>query len=133
MNWRQEVDQLTELMVETILPWAKENSPEAYKKTLAVARRPKTFRRYLSRLVEIRWEASPSWRTTAPLRVLEETSLTQKARHVPTGTTIEIKGRGAKPPREWSFGLLAAMIENGIPFEIVHSAQEILELELHDD
>jgi hypothetical protein len=47
-----------------ILPWAKAQHPEKYADTLKVAANERTFRRYMIRLIEIRWteDTDRTWR-----------------------------------------------------------------------
>lgn len=80
-----------------VLPWAKEQHPTAYAKTLAVASREAAFRLHLLRLVEIRCEREPAWRGTVPLDVLHETSLTVTVRHTPSDQTFTVGGTNAPP------------------------------------
>jgi hypothetical protein len=59
-----------------VLPWAKENMPEQYEATLRVAGKPASFKAYLLRLLEIRYERDVENRGELPILALDETSLT---------------------------------------------------------
>jgi hypothetical protein len=98
-------------LVALILPWAKTAHPDKYESTLAVAKNAATFRRYLIRLIEIRWSEEPAWASSAivPLSVFEESALTMTFVHRPTGTSFEVKGRLAPGPRVWTFAELAML------------------------
>lgn len=90
-----------------ILPWAKAERPDAYAKTLAVANRPDTFRRFLLRCVELRCEAEPAWMRTVSVQVLDETALSARLRHRPTGKEVTVGGRLATPTPDLPFAALA--------------------------
>lgn len=115
-----------------ILPWAKEHKPEPYAKTLAVAGKPDTFRAYLARLIELRWNEEKEWRTSAPLRALEETALVVRMRHPGIGVEIEVKGRRAPGGRQWGFCSMADMLERGVDFETAHRIITGFDLEVVD-
>jgi hypothetical protein len=118
-----------------ILPWAKENRPDAYTKTLSVASRPEAFRAYLARLIELRWEAEPEWHDQVPLRALEETAITVRMRHPELGVEIEVQGRldpeTRKPRRGRQFGFthMADAIDKGVSFESYHKIITAWDLE----
>lgn len=112
----------------SILPWAKEKHPDKYAQTLKVVTKPATFRKYVTRLIEVRYEEEPEWREQAPLRLLEETSLRVKMRHPATGTEIEVCGRGVEG-RTWGFAEMAAAVEAGMDFETVLRIKEGFDLE----
>lgn len=78
-----------------ILPWAKETHPDKYVDTIKQANNDAKLRRYLVRLVEIRWESEPEWRGQAPLAVLDETALTKTLR-TQAGVVLTVGGRLAK-------------------------------------
>lgn len=124
-----------ELLAALILPWAKEKHPEKYAGTLKVAANPATLRRYLIRLIEIRW-ADPAedttWRGEVPLSVLEDSAIQLPMRHVPTGETFQIKGRLAPGPRVWTFAELASFMAQDKPNEAMAAAvlaKQALDLE----
>lgn len=116
-------------MAALILPWAKEKHPEKYAQTLKVAPNRETFRRYMARLVEVRYEEEAEWRMQAPLRLLEETGIKQKMRHPQTGTEIEVCGRRVEG-RTWGFTEMAEAIEAGFDFESVVRIKEAWDLEV---
>lgn len=113
------------MVAEHILAWAKEHHPEKYAETLKVARRPKTFARFLSRLVEIRFAEDPDW--DPPLRVLEETSLRVRFR-LPSGAEIEVAGRHAEGDRVWTFAELAQLYETGGDLGAALAVKQALDL-----
>lgn len=113
-----------------ILPWAKEHRPEPYAKTIAVAGNPRTFNAYLSRLIELRWEADREWRNEVPLRALEATALVVRMRHPGLNVEIEVKGSRAEGPRQWSFLQLASAIDAGIKFETLYKVVTGFDLEI---
>lgn len=99
----------TDALCAIILPWAKEKHAEKYTQTLAVAREPTTFRRYLVRLIEIRCEEEGhAWTGVVPLDVLEESAVTMSFRA--GDTVLEVKGRLAAGDRVWSFAELAMLV-----------------------
>lgn len=109
-----------------ILPWAKEHRPDPYKQTIAVSGNAATFRAYLIRLIEVRWDAEPDWRPQVPLRALEETALTVRMRHPGLGVEIDVEGRldpTTRRPREgrqFSFQNMAEALEAGVSFAEYH-------------
>lgn len=109
-----------------ILPWAKETMPEAYEATLEVANRPQAFRNYLTRLIERRWEREPQWRTSVPLDALEATGITARLRaeRIAGGVVLEVKGARAGV-RQWGFGELAALLENGATVDDLRQLHEL--------
>ena len=115
----------TETLSALILPWAKERHPEKYEKTLAVVGREETFRAYLVRLVEVRWNEEKAWRGTVPLSVLELTSLQVTMLHRPSGTKVVCGGRQAKD-RLFSFYDLTM---DKAAFEQLLEAIEVFDLE----
>ena len=108
-----------------VLPWAKERHPEKYAETLKVAARPMTFRRYLTRLVEIRCAEDKGFVLSLPVSVLEETALVVRARDRKTGKVYEFKGRLAGP-REHAISELA--LDPDV-FDFMLLVQETLDLE----
>jgi hypothetical protein len=99
-----------------ILPWAKEHHPSKYDDTIKVAANVKTFRRYMIRLIEIRWDEDRdhTWRNDLTLSVLEESKITMHAIHRPSGTPLAISGRLATP-RQWTFAELAMVMNQPDP------------------
>jgi len=88
-----------------ILPWADTYHPDKAKQTRAVVGKPDTYRRYLLRLVEIRWTEDLKFRPTVPFDVLEDTAITARLR-LRDGTILEVKGRHAEGVRRWTFAEL---------------------------
>lgn len=86
-----------------VLPWTKTNHPKKYADTIAKAGEDHGFRRYLLRLIEIRWEENREWRRSVPLAVLAETAITTRVR-MENGREVEVCGRLAKgdSPLLWS-------------------------------
>lgn len=114
-----------------ILPWAKQWKPEPYAATVAVAGRPVAFRKYMLRLVELRYTEERSFRLTVPLSVLEETGLTQRMR-LPDGDVIEVKGKEAGE-RQWGFGELQHAAEQGWDLPTLLMVKRELDLVLDDE
>lgn len=85
----------TREMAVAILPWAKEKHPDKYADTIKQANDDAKLRRYLVRLVEIRWESEPEWRSAAPLAVLDETALIKRVR-TQAGVVLTVGGKLAK-------------------------------------
>jgi hypothetical protein len=112
-------------MAGLVLVWAKATQPAAYAKTLAVAGRPQAYHAYLVRLVELRAGADPAWRNTLPLRVLEQTGLTVRLRHRPTGTELVVSGRKVAE-RKLGFATLARLTKDGLALYL--AADEGLDL-----
>lgn len=116
-------------MAALVLPWAKEVMPDAYQKTVAVVKNPTAFRKYIVRLVELRYEKDPDFRLNAPLAALEETGIRQKMKHPQTGTIIEVCGNKVEG-RTWGFGEMAAAIHAGLSFESVFLLKKEWDLEV---
>lgn len=114
-----------------ILPWAKAAHPEKYEATVGVSPRPQAFRRYLLRLIEIRWEEDPAWRHDAPLRALEETSIVQRMR-LAGGAEIVVKGKRAGGEREWTWAEFADLLEAGHDINVIARAKAELDLVVDD-
>jgi hypothetical protein len=112
-----------------ILPWAKANEPEKYQATLAVAQNARTFRRYMIRLIEIRWQQDPAdWIKSVPLSVLEDSGVVMRLRwgeHI-----LEVKGRLAPPPRIWGFAELVVLTSNKESMQLMVDIKNTLDLEL---
>lgn len=117
-----------------ILPWAKEHLPDAYAQTVVpgVVQHAKTFRRYLTRLVELRHAREPRFARTVPVSVLDETALVVKLRPRQGGPEIEVKGRLAPRPHVWRFKELA-MIETPEQLAGWLAMKDELELEIVDE
>lgn len=113
-----------------VLPWAKEFHPEKYQATIAMkAKDIARYRKFLLRLVEVRWEESKEWRREVPLSVLERTSLTQKIKVKGSDIVIEVKGRGAPGERQFTWEML------GWPVDEFRAAIEViqsLDLEIYE-
>lgn len=100
------LENLNTEMTALILPWAKSNHPEKYQQTIATSKAPEVFKRFLIRLIEIRWTTEAEFRSSVPCHVLEETSLVVKFRDKQTQEIIEVKGRNATGGRVWGFNEL---------------------------
>lgn len=124
---------MNELLESLVQNWAKQHRPDAWEKTEKVRPRPDAFRAYLIRLVELRYEAEPEWRTQVPLSVLEETALTAKMRLRGTDRIIDVSGRKVVP-RRWGFQELALLMEMDPKLDLNAYAQikDELDLELED-
>jgi hypothetical protein len=99
-----------------ILPWAKAQHEQKYTDTIKVAGNAKTFRRYLIRLIEIRWAegGDRTWRNDLTLAVLDESAIVMHATHRPTGTLLAISGRLATP-RQWTWAELGMLMNQPDP------------------
>lgn len=100
----------TMAVAELILPWAKEKHPDKYADTIKRAGDAAAFRRFVLRLVEIRWETEPEWRREVPLNVLDETAITATVK-AQDGTTLIVAGRAIKgeaPQLRWTDLTLSA-------------------------
>lgn len=119
-----------EILEELVMGWAQENHSSAYDMTLAVQTEPRTYRRYLQRLVEIRWEREPEWRYAVPLRVLEDTSIVATFRH--GSSEFECSGRRVEGPRRMSWEAMALIAEGATPdgpkVKLLESALRTLDL-----
>lgn len=127
----------TEEIAALILPWAEANHPEKHAATLAVQSQPRTYRRYLIRLLEIRWEEdSKTWRNEIPLSVLDESAVRMTTHHRATGTPIHVGGRLARiPPPDVSFGMLSIALKTPDPQTMLlamATATALLDLERYD-
>lgn len=128
-------------LLERVLPWAQANQPDGYAKTAALAlmavpgahlaEHERMVRRYLARLTDLRCEADPSYRRTAALGVLAESSqvITLRER---TGQqrTLTFTGRYAPRPHPYTFPMLA--LERA-SFTALLDAIEVLDLDAVDD
>ncbi len=93
----------------SILPWARETHRDKYDETLAVASKPKAFRKFLVRLVEIRWMESlgSDWIRQVPLSALEESKVQMKMKMF--GNELIVSGHKVGD-RSWSFAELAGLL-----------------------
>jgi hypothetical protein len=114
-----------------ILPWAKANHPEKYEQTLRTSTHPATFRKYLVRLTEIRWETEPTTRSETPLHLLEETSIVARLRDRKNDEIIEVKGRNATGGRVWAFKELQTLSRDS--FDALRALKQSLDLELVEE
>lgn len=112
-----------------ILPWAKTEEPAKYAMTLEVSRVPETFRRYMMRLVELRWERDVAWRTQVPVAVLEDSAIEGTLRRRSDGREFVFRGR-RKQPRRWAWAELAL---DKAEFERLVVLKDTFDLELVDD
>jgi len=111
------------------LPWAKELHPAKYAETVGMVDNEAAFMARCLRLIELHAATDPAWRNTVPLSVLEQTAVVVQMRHRPTGTVLEVKGRRAPKPRQWSFTQLAL---DPVDFTALLVAVDAFDLE-HDD
>ena len=118
-----------------ILPWTKENHPDKYDLTLKAASVSGTFRRYLLRLVEVRWqkageegadEKEKEWKLTVPVSVLDETSVRMKVLRKPTGEVMEFQGDKAEGSQTHRFHELLMGPDE---FDALQRAKQSLDLE----
>lgn len=89
-------EEVLALLTAWVLPWAKETHPDWYKSTLTVASNPKSFRAYLLRLAERRWEEDKDSRIDAPIMALEHTNIVIEVKDKRTGETLQFAGRRVK-------------------------------------
>lgn len=123
-----ELAAMNEELSSIILAWAKEHHPEKYDQTIKMSRHPAMFLKYLTRLVEIRWETDLKFRSEAPLHVLEETSIVARFTDKRTGSIIEVKGRTATGGRTWGFKELSNLKRDS--FDELKLLKDSLDLEL---
>ena len=118
------------LLEDEIMPWAEEHESAAYASTLGVQGQTRKYRRYMQRLVEIRYEQDPDW--DPPLRLLEDTNIraTFKAKD---GTAFDVKGRRCEGLRKMSWTLLAILVEQDRPLDSLQVAMDELDLFVADD
>lgn len=119
-----------------VLSWAKEKHPDKYRETVGVSVRPRTYRAYLLRLIEIRWEEDPEWRHGVPYLALEETAIVARFK-AGDGTEVEVKGRKAIRPergetREWGWAELHIYREYGWTIEQALMMKSELDLVVND-
>ncbi len=114
-------------LAELILPWAFEAHPDKHAQTVAQQELPKTYRRYLLRLVEIRCMEDRAWMTSqVPISVLDETSLTRKLKDRKSGLVLTFGGMRATGTILFRFAELN-LERNG--FDVLWKAKEALDLE----
>lgn len=112
-----------------ILPWAKEKHPEKYEQTLKVAMYPDTFRRYMTRLIEIRCQAEPEFRKEVPISVLDETALVVEVKQKGDVYKYKVGGILADQPIDLRFWELALDKET---FATIQAAKSTLDMEQVD-
>jgi hypothetical protein len=112
-----------------VLAWAEDNHPTAYAQTLGVRSRKGTYRRYLQRLVEIRYEQDDQW--DPPMRLLEDTNIEAKFKTA-DGNEFEVKGRRCKGLRRMSWDFMATIVEQDMPTEALSVAIRELDLFVPD-
>ncbi len=112
-----------------ILPWARENHPTKDAQSLGVEGRPRAYRLYMQRLVEIRYAEDPGW--DPPLRLLEETKI-KASFMMPDGEVFEVSGRACRGLRRMSWDGLATIIENDTPLSPLRAAMDHLDLYVAD-
>jgi hypothetical protein len=105
------VDEENQTIAALVLPWARERHKEKYDQTLAISNRPDVFRRYLVRLLELRWaedgDIQADWKKNVPFWALEETNIVVRA----TVFGHEIKICGSKvADRTWSWAEMRMII-----------------------
>ena len=117
------------MLEESVMSWAKEAHPTKYAQTVGVKSRPSTYRRYLQRLVEIRYKEDSNW--NPPLRLLEDTNI--KARYMTAdGHEFEVKGRRCKGLRKMSWSLMASIVEQDKPIDALVVAMRELDMYVAD-
>jgi hypothetical protein len=113
-----------------VLEWAEEHEPSAYAQTLGVKEQRRTYRRYMQRLVEIRWEAEPDW--DPPLRLLEDTNI-KATFTMKNGTVFDVSGRRCTGLRKMSWTLMAILVEQDRPLDSLKAAMSELDLYVADN
>jgi hypothetical protein len=110
-------------------PWAKARHPEKYKATLAQVAKPRAFRNYLIRLIEIRCEEEPDFYLDPGLTVsvLDETNLMRRIRIKATGDEFVVAGAGYKGQYTMRWSMLAELPDD---FALLASAIKTLDLEV---
>ncbi len=117
------------LIEDEIMEWAKEHEPSAYAQTLGVKDQRRTYRRYMQRLVEIRYEADPDW--NPPLRLLEDTEIEADFK-MKDGTVFHVSGRRCTGLRKMSWTLMAILMEQDRPLDSLKAAMTELDLYVAD-
>lgn len=111
-----------------VLPWADMHHPDKATQTRSVESRPDVYRRYLLRLVEIRWHDDPSFRLMVSTDVLDETAITARWR-TKSGTVLDVGGAKAPGPRRWAWGELTMLMNAPDSLESLAAIKDILDLE----
>jgi hypothetical protein len=112
-----------------IMEWAKEHEASAYAQTLGVQEQRRTYRRYMQRLVEIRWDNDPGW--DPPLRLLEDTNIAANFK-ANDGTVFRVQGRRCEGLRKMSWTLMAILMEQDKPLDSLKAAMSELDLYVAD-
>ncbi len=112
-----------------ILEWAKAHEPSAYAQTLGVQEQRRTYRRYMQRLVEIRYEKDPDW--NPPLRLLEDTNVEADFK-TNDGSVFRVSGRRCPGLRKMSWSLMAILMEQDRPLDSLKAAMQELDLYVAD-
>lgn len=112
-----------------VLEWAEEHEPSAYAQTLGVKEQRRTYRRYMQRLVEIRWEKEPDW--DPPLRLLEDTNI-EASFITRDGSKFQVRGRRCPGLRKMSWTLMAILVEQDKPLDSLKAAMSELDLYVAD-
>ncbi len=112
-----------------IMEWAKEHEPSAHAQTLGVKEQRRTYRRYMQRLVEIRYKAEPGW--DVPLRLLEDTNV-EASFKTNDGVVFQVSGRRCPGLRKMSWTLLAILVEQDKPLDSLKAAMVELDLYVAD-
>jgi hypothetical protein len=95
-------------IADAILPWAEVAHPDKAAQVRAQASHEPTYRRWLGRLIEIRYAEDAAWRGAASLPLLHETGLII---HLQSrdDMTLVVCGRYAPKPWAWTFAELATL------------------------
>lgn len=110
-------------------PWAKEHHPEKYEATLKQVAKPKVFRNYMIRLVEIR-AAGPdgnAFVSTLPVSLLDETAIKRTLTVRSTGEKFVVAGKGYEGSADLTWTMLDAAPED---FAVLTAAIKGLDLEV---
>jgi hypothetical protein len=119
-----------EALQAVVLPWAKAKHPDKYAMTLKVAHNPASFKAYLLRLLEIRWEEEPETRGGLPILALEETSVVVRTR-LKNGKEVEFHGRNSPRRRLDSFRIAELALPRD-EWEQLQHVRELFDLEYAD-
>ncbi len=112
-----------------IMEWAETNEPSAFAQTVGVKEQRRTYRRYMQRLVELRYEADPEW--NPPLRLLEDTNIEARFK-ANDGTVFQVSGRRCPGLRKMSWTLMAILTEQDRPLDSLKAAMSELDLYVAD-
>lgn len=122
-------------LADAVMPWAREQHPDKAQQVQEKCDDRVTYRRWLGRLLELRWADDSAWRTTAPMMALHETALAVQFRHRTAGLTFTVNGRYAPRPWVWTFAELAGLtvtaqaLESHEDFLVLLFAKHHLDLE----